>query len=198
MADEFVPYPQPTEDARAVDYTFSAAELAEIEKHVAKYPEKRSAVMPALWIAQEKFGVLSTGAIQLVATTLELPFAHVYGVATFYTMYLKRGIPEVPFHLVEVCTCFTCGECGGRELYDYAKDKLQADEHGMSDDKKFYLREAECLGACDTPTVVQINNKRMAFNVDNAAFDRLIENLRKGEELPYTPVPPKHWEMNKA
>lgn len=189
MADAFVPYPTPTEDARPVDYTFTAEEKAAIEGHVAKYPEKTSAVMPALWIAQEKFGVLSTGAIQLVADTLGLSFAHVYGVATFYTMYLKEGVPAERFHLVEVCTCFTCGECGGRELYKHAKEVLQVNEHGRSPDGKFYLREAECLGGCDTPVVLQINNRQMLYNADNAKFEQVVGQLREGQAPAFESVP---------
>jgi len=70
-----------------MEFSFSPEEIQEIEGHVAKYPgektAKKSAVMPALWIAQEKFGWLSNEAIKLVATTLDLPYAHVYGVASF-------------------------------------------------------------------------------------------------------------------
>jgi NADH-quinone oxidoreductase subunit E len=189
MADAFVSYPTPTHDAVAVDYHFSDAEKTEIERHVAKYPDKTSAVMPALWVAQEKFGVLSTGAIQLVADTLGLPFAHVYGVATFYTMYLKEGVPAERFHLVEVCTCFTCGECGGREVYKHAQESLQVNDHGRSPDGKFYLREAECLGACDTPVVLQLNNRRMVFRTDATKFDTVVAQLRRGETPALESVP---------
>ncbi len=184
-------YPQPTTDAHKVHYEFTPAEIAEVQKHVAKYPDKTSAVMPVLWLAQEKYGVLSTGAIQLVADTLGLPFSHVYGVATFYTMYLKRGVPEKPFHLVEVCTCFTCGECGGKALFDNAARKLNLDDEGFSADKQFWLREAECLGACDTPGVVQVNNRRLLMNVDDKKLDQIFTDLRAGNTPPFESVPAK-------
>lgn len=189
MAAESTAYPAPTHDQRAVDYTFTPAEITEIQKHVAKYPDKMSAVMPALWIAQEKFGVLSTGAIQLVADTLGLSFAHVFGVASFYTMYLKQGVPAEKFHLVEVCTCFTCGECGGRELYAYAQKMLNTDASGMSADKRFYLREAECLGACDTPNVVQVDNRRLCFNVTEQKLASIVEGLKADRQPAFESVP---------
>ena len=182
MAHDHVSYPQPQADEVAVQYEFTAAELEQIQRHVAKYPEKQSAVMPALWIAQEKFGVLSTGAIELVARTLGLSNAHVYGVASFYTMYLKRPVPQTPFHLVEVCTCFTCGECGGREVYEHAKKTLNLDAEGFSADKRFWVREAECLGACDTPTAVQVDNRRICFHTDTTKFDQLIAQLRQDQQ----------------
>ncbi|MCS6904584.1 MAG: NAD(P)H-dependent oxidoreductase subunit E [Bacteroidia bacterium] len=181
---DFIEYPQPQQDD--TQYEFSAEELAAIQKHIAKYPDKTSAVMPALWIAQEKYGWLPQGAIKLVADTLGLSFAHVYGVATFYTMYLKEYKAK---HLVEICTCFSCGECGGEELFAFAKKYLHLDEEGVSPDKLFWVREAECLGACDTAPVVQINNRRMRFNCDEKLFMQIIEDLKAGKEIPFISVP---------
>ena len=179
-----IEYPQAPADDRV--YSFTAAELAEIERHAAKYPERRSAVMPALWIAQEKFGWLSPGACQLVADTLGMSYAHVYGVATFYTMYLKEKHGS---HLIEVCTCFTCGECGGDQLIDYAKKKTNADENGRSADGKFWFREAECLGACDTAPVVQIDNDHYRHSVTPEKMDQLLAELAAGRTLDYELVP---------
>ncbi len=170
----------------AAVFTFSEQELQEIHRHVAKYPEKRSAVMPALWIAQEKFGWLSEGAVRLVAETLDLPFAHVYGVASFYTMYFKQAVPK---HLIEVCTCFTCSVNGGPETLAYVKKQLQADERGVSADGKIWTRAAECLGACDTAPMCQLSNRRYAHNLTPEKVDALIEKLRNDEEIPFESVP---------
>jgi NADH-quinone oxidoreductase subunit E len=184
MAEDKVEYPKAQQDT--TEYSFTASEIAEIQQHVAKYPDKMSAVMPALWIAQEKYGWLPQGAIQLVADTLGLSFAHVYGVATFYTMYLKENPAK---NLIEICTCFTCGECGGRELYDHAKKAIQADSKGAAPDKSVWVREAECLGACDTPVVVQVNNDKMYFNVDPKKFEEIVAEVRSGKPLTYESIP---------
>jgi NADH-quinone oxidoreductase subunit E len=186
MADEFIPYPQAQDDPN--EYAFTPAELAEIERHVAKYPERQAAVMPALWIAQEKWGWLPQKAIQLVADTLGLSYAHVYGVATFYTMYLKEN--RAP-NLIEVCTCFGCHISGGQACYDKLKARLKVDAHGISADRRFYLREAECLGSCDTSPVIQVNNRRLVHNVDDTKMEWMIEKLTKGEEIPYERIPLK-------
>lgn len=159
---------------------FSEAERAQIEAFCQKYPTRQSAVMPTLWLAQEKFGELSPPVLQLVAETLGMPYAHVEGVATFYTMYLTERKGR---WLVEICTCFTCGECGGRELWDYARQTLQLNENGVSPDKVFWVREAECLGACDTAPVLQIEGRRMVFSVTPEKFDAVIAKLR-AEQLP--------------
>lgn len=173
-----------------MEYSFSQEEIKEIERHVAKYPGEKtankSAVMPALWIAQEKFGWLSNEAIKLVATTLDLPYAHVYGVASFYTMYFKK---EVPKHLIEICTCFSCGEMKGKELLDYTKSYLECDAQGFSKDGKIWARAAECLGACDTGPVCQISNRRYRHKLTEEKLQAIIEKLRNDEELPYERIP---------
>lgn len=165
---------------------FSEAELARIEDMCRRYPTRQSAVMPVLWLAQEKFGALSPPVLRLVAETLGIPTSHVEGVATFYTMYLTERKGK---YLLELCTCFTCGECGGREMWDYLMQKLQLNDEGVSPDRLFWLREAECLGACDTPPVLQIEGRRMVFNLTPEKADQVIDMLRRGELPPFESVP---------
>ncbi|MEM9987079.1 MAG: NADH-quinone oxidoreductase subunit NuoE [Bacteroidota bacterium] len=169
-----------------LSYTFNEAELAEIRRHVGKYPDRKSAVMPALWIAQEKFGWLSEEAMRLVAETIDMPYAHVYGVASFYTMYFKKPVPK---HLIEVCTSFTCSIAGGPEMTDYAKQQIEADERGFGKEGKIWIREAECLGACDTAPMCQVTNRRYLHNLTEAKMDELIGKLRNDEEIPFESVP---------
>lgn len=169
-----------------ITYVFTESEKAEIQQHVDKYPDARSAVMPALWIAQEKFGWLSTDAIRLVAETLELPYAHVYGVASFYTMYFKEKMAP---NIIEVCTCFSCGETGGPEMFAFLKSHLEADDQGVSKDGKIWVRQAECLGACDTAPMCQINNRRYAHHLTEEKIKALVEKVRAGEEIPYEKIP---------
>lgn len=175
-----------SENGNPINYEFSAAELAEIDKHKAKYPDRRSAVMPALWIAQEKWGWLSKEAMQLVADTIDMPYAQVYGVATFYTMYFKKPVPK---HVFDICTCFACGEIGGQEVYQHAKKYLKCDENGYSEDGLFYVRHAECLGACDTGPVIQVTNRHYAHNLTKESVEKLIEDLRAGKEMTYKSIP---------
>ncbi|MEM7367483.1 MAG: NADH-quinone oxidoreductase subunit NuoE [Bacteroidota bacterium] len=168
------------------NYTFTEAEVQEIQQHIAKYPDHRSAVMPALWIAQEKFGWLPPEAIKLVAETINIPYAHVYGVASFYTMYFKKPVPK---HLIEVCTCFSCREIGGPEMLAYVKEQIGADDNGYGKDGKIWARSAECLGACDTAPMCQISNRRYAHNLTKEKVDGLINKLRNDEEIPYEKIP---------
>lgn len=161
------------------EYTFTEAEVQEIQGHIAKYPEHRSAVMPALWIAQEKFGWLSPEAIRLVSETINIPYAHVYGVASFYTMYFKKPVPK---HLIEVCTCFSCREVGGPEMLEYVKNQTASDE-------TIWVRAAECLGACDTAPMCQVTNRRYVHHLTEEKADSLIQKLRNDEDIPYERIP---------
>ncbi|MEM6628219.1 MAG: NADH-quinone oxidoreductase subunit NuoE [Bacteroidota bacterium] len=167
-------------------YTFTDEEKKAIQAHTEKYPDKRSAVMPALWIAQEKYGWLPNDAIKLVANTLDLPYSHVYGVATFYTMYLKKDVAP---NLIEVCTCFSCGEVGGPEMYHFLREHLEVDEQGKSKDGKIWVRQAECLGACDTAPMCQVNNGRYVHNLTEEKVKQIVSKIQKGEKLSYEQVP---------
>ena len=169
-----------------IEYIFTDEEIKEIQAHIAKYPDRRSAVMPALWIAQEKFGWLSLDAIKLVATTIDIPYAHVYGVASFYTMYFKKKMPK---HLIEICTCFSCLEVGGPEMMSYLKDHIKADENGVGEEGKIWVREAECLGACDSAPMCQVTNRRYVHNLTEEKINNLVKKLRNDEEIPYERIP---------
>ena len=173
-------------DQTVQEYSFTEEELKLVEKHKAKYPDVKSAVMPVLWMAQNKYQWLSSGAIQLVADTLGLSYAHVYGVATFYTMYYKKPVPK---YVMDICTCFACGEIGGQEVYEHAKEYAKADGNGFSEDGLFYFRHAECLGACDTGPVAQVTNRHYLHNLTPEKMEGHIEDLRAGKELTYQRIP---------
>lgn len=167
-------------------FQFTEEELIEIRGHQGKYPSIRSAVMPVLWMAQNKYGWLSKEAIQLVADTLDLSFAHVYGVASFYTMYFKQRVPK---YVLDVCTCFACGELGGDEVLKFAKEYTGCDENGYSKDGLFFFRYAECLGACDTGPVAQVTNRHYVHNLTKDSMKDLIDNIRVGRAPSFVSVP---------
>jgi NADH-quinone oxidoreductase subunit E len=167
-------------------YTFTDAEVQEIKRYMAKYPDPKSAVMPALWIAQEKFGWLSEGAMRLVAETIDMPYAQVYGVASFYTMYFKEQVPK---HLIEVCTCFSCYVTGGPEIYQYVREKIGADDRGFGQEGHIWVREAECLGACDSAPMCQLTNRHYVHHLTEAKVDDLIAKLSQDEPIAYEQVP---------
>ncbi|NDB85062.1 MAG: NAD(P)H-dependent oxidoreductase subunit E, partial [Alphaproteobacteria bacterium] len=96
----------------------SKAAMQEIDRWVAKYPQKKSAVMSLLLIAQEEHGYLSTELMDAVAQYLEMPYISVYEVATFYSMYKLE--PEGK-HTINLCTNISCKLRGSDEILTYFK-----------------------------------------------------------------------------
>lgn len=144
---------------------FSPEELQELEKIKAKYPEKQAALMPLLWMAQKKWGYLSIDVMRYCAYLLELPLAHIEGVANFYTMYFKKPMGK---NHIQVCTNVACMLNGGEEIYNKFKEKLQIDNNEVTQDGVYSLEEVECMGACGSAPVVVVNEDFYEhFNIDN-------------------------------
>jgi len=172
---------QPPDPAGAIpqkELVFSAEELEQIDAYRAMYLKPQGAVMRVLWMAQEKFGYLPPEVIQLVADTLELPYAHVYGVATFYTQYYKEPVGK---YVLDVCTCFACQVVGGYDMLHHLCERLNVEEGGTSEDGLVTLRQAECLGACGSGPMLQVANGPYVYNLTPERLDALLEGLKKGE-----------------
>jgi len=122
---------------------FSADARNKIAVACERYPSKKPVVMMALHLAQKEFGHLSDDALRLVATTLDLPYAHVYGVATFYTMYRRHPGGTTT---IRMCTNISCMLRGGYEVLEAFENKLEL-KKGESN-KQFTLVEEECIAAC--------------------------------------------------
>lgn len=127
-----------------------------LEKILSRYPDKRAALLPVLQMAQEIRGHLSPETFDRVAEVLELPPAYVRGVATFYTMY---NLQPLGTHLIQVCTNISCNLCGADQVLESFLEHTGTELGEVSEDGRFTVLEAECLGACGFPTVVQINEK---------------------------------------
>ncbi len=157
---------------------WTSEEQALVDRFKAQYPTTQAAVMKTLWLAQEKFGWLAPEVLGLVADTLALPRAHVYGVATFYTQYYKHDLGT---HVLDVCTCFTCQVCGGYDMLHHLEKKLGIHAGETTPDGLFHVREAECLGACGSAPMLQVTNKEYVHNLTKEKIDALIDGLRAGE-----------------
>ncbi|MCS7012802.1 MAG: NAD(P)H-dependent oxidoreductase subunit E [Chloroherpetonaceae bacterium] len=152
---------------------FTEEDKRKIQEFIARYPAKESAVMPALWYAQEKFGWLSIEALNLVADTIPMPRADVYGVASFYTMYWKKPMGKT--HLA-ICTNISCMLCGAYELYNYIKKTYRIGNGEVTPDGLLSLEEAECLGSCGTAPAMQVNNYEY---VENLTLEKLKAFLKE-------------------
>ncbi len=156
-----------------MEIKFNETELQEVQTHIQKYPSKKSAIMPVLWLAQKKFGWLSKEVMIYVGELLDLPYSHVYGVATFYTMYFKK--PMGKFH-VQVCTNVSCMLLDGDKIYDHVSNKLGIKHNEATADGKYSLEEVECMGACGGAPMIVINED-FYENVDISQVDKIIDSL---------------------
>lgn len=154
--------------------TFTQEELATITALKAKYPEPKAAIMPVLWMAQKKWGWLSEDVMKHVAGVMDLPYAHVLGVASFYTMYFKKPMGR---HHVQVCTNVSCMLRGGEQLYAHAKQRLGIGHNQATDDGTFSLEEVECMGACGGAPMIAINEK-FYENATASQLDSLLDACR--------------------
>lgn len=168
-----VPYQRAERDPDAA--LFEGAHAERLKTILSRYPNKRAALLPVLALAQEIRGHLSQEAMERVAEVLELAPATVRGVATFYTMYNKRPVGR---HLIQVCTNVGCNLCGGQAVFDAFLEQTGTEAGQVSDDGEFTVIEAECLGACGFPTVVQINN-RYFENVEPEDVPAILARLKE-------------------
>jgi len=159
---------------------FEGAYRQRLDKILSRYPDKQGALLPALALAQEVRGYLSPDTMATVAAELALSPAYVRGVATFYTMYHKRPVGE---HLVQVCTNVACNLCGGDEVMQAFLAATGTEPGQTSADGKFTVIEAECLGACGFPTVVQVNEKYFE-NVTPADVPAILAQLAGASSAP--------------
>jgi NADH-quinone oxidoreductase subunit E len=127
-----------------------------IQEERAKYPEgSRSAVLPALRLAQEEHGWLSPDVMREVADALEVTPAFVASIATFYDQFNTQPVGE---HLVEVCTNVSCALYGAQQVLESFEAGLGCHAGETSPDGKVTLRTIECLGGCGWGTIVSIDH----------------------------------------
>src|SRR3954447_2117695 len=148
----------------------------EIERHIAKYPDRRSAAIPALADAQRLHGWCSPEAFVQVACVMRLTPAYLVAVASFYDMLDTQPVGH---KRVYVCTNISCSLRGGRKL-------LAELDEAIGDDPDVQVRGFECLGACDIAPMVSVDGVYVG-PVAPAEFDELARQIREGEE----PLPAK-------
>lgn len=168
------------------ELSFTEEELEEIEQIKAKFPTSKAATLQVLWVAQRKYGHVQPEVQKLVAETLDLPEAHVHGVASFYTQYYKE---ERGKHVLDVCTCLSCQLCGGYDILHHLEDKLGIKVGETTDDGMFTIEEVECLGACGYAPMLQVTNGEYVNNLTKEKVDKLIESLRDGKKPNFESMP---------
>ena len=162
-------------------------QLAVMESIIARYPRKRSAIMPLLHYGQSITGFVNNEAIEVIAQLLELETAEVTAVSTFYTQYKRKPVGE--YH-VGVCTNKLCAVMGGDAIFAGLKEHLGVENDGVTADGKVSLEHIECNAACDYAPVVMANWEFYDNQTVQSAKD-LVDSMRTGNPKPPTRGPNK-------
>ena len=153
---------------------FNKENLDTIELLKSRYPTKKALTLPVLWLAQDQFGWISPEVMTYVASLLELPVSHIYGVVTFYTMFNARPVGR--YH-VQVCTNVSCQLRGAEKLIAHVCERLNVARGETTSDKKFTVSEVECLGSCGTAPMMQVNDDYYE-NLSPEVLDEILAKLR--------------------
>ena len=169
-------------DNQPKEFNFSEENIKKIEDILKKYPKKnkKSAVMPLLYLAQrQNQNWIPLAAIKYIAKYLSMPYISVYEVATFYTMY---NLAPVGKNFIQVCTTTPCLIRGADKIVKICKEKISPNESEVSKDGNCSWVEVECLGACVSAPMVQINDDYYE-DLDEKSTIKILDSLIKNKPL---------------
>jgi NADH-quinone oxidoreductase E subunit len=146
----------------------------EAQRIVAKYDQKRAAMLTLLHLAQEEAGHVTPEVEAWVSKWTGVPLVHVHEVVTFYSMLRKK--PAGRCH-IRYCTSTSCVLQGGEKLLGYLKKKLGVEDRETAADGKFSLEEAECLCACEMAPMMQVGDDYHG-DLTEKKIDEILARIR--------------------
>ena len=166
--------PTPTTRPSTGPARFADAQLAEVRRLQALYPERQAALLPVLRMAQETFGFVSPEVEVYVAELFEMSPAHVHEVVTFYTLFFQQPVGR---HVISVCHNLSCSLRGAEDVVAYLQERLGVSAGETTPDGRVTLLRVECLCACEVAPMMQVDEEYVG-PLDRAAIDRVLEGLR--------------------
>ncbi len=157
-----------------MSFAFTPGRKERFQALLKRYPDKRSAALPVLHLAQEQEGYLSSETIAALARLLGLVPAELLDTVSFYTMFHTNPRGK---YLLQVCQTLSCSLAGADQLVDHLREKYKIKVGETTPDGKFTLLKVECLGSCGTAPVLQINDdyyERLSL----PKVDRILGKLR--------------------
>ena len=164
------------------EFKFSNENLKKVEEILKKYPDKnkKSAVMPLLYLAQrQNENWIPLAAMKYIANFLAMPYISVYEVATFYSMY---NLAPVGKNFIQVCTTTPCLIRGADKIVKLCKEKISPNENEVSEKSNSSWMEVECLGACVSAPMIQINDDYYE-DLDEKSTNEILESLINNKPL---------------
>jgi len=163
-------------DDQPKEFKFSTENIKKVEEVLKRYPDKnkKSAVMPLLYLAQKQNeNWIPLAAIKYIANYLGMPYISVYEITTFYSMY---NLAPVGKNFIQVCTTTPCLIRGADKIVKLCKEKISPNENEISDKINASWMEVECLGACVSAPMIQINDDYYE-DLDEKSTTEILESL---------------------
>lgn len=148
--------------------------IKEIKAKAAKYPRKKSAILPALTVAYKQLGYVDEEVYRAISKVIGIPHVEIAEAATFYTMFPKAPRGK---YLIQVCHNISCALLGADSLIGYLEEKLGIKKGETTEDKMFTLISVECLGSCSTAPMMQINHDYYE-NLTREKVDSILNDLK--------------------
>jgi NADH-quinone oxidoreductase subunit E len=162
---------------------FTTDNAAFADDIIARYPVKKSALIPLLHLAQEQDGHVTDDAMEHIAELVDVTPAEVLGTCSFYEMFKREPVGD---YVVNVCTNISCLLLGGEELLHHLEQRLGIKAGDTTPDGKFTLEDVECIAACTEAPCLQVNY-RYFHRIGNDEVDVLIDDLRAGKRAHEVP-----------
>jgi NADH-quinone oxidoreductase subunit E len=150
----------------------SEATTTRIVQLMGRYPHPRSALLPALYLAQEEQGYVSEETMAEIGDLMHLTAADVKSVASYYTMYFKKPIGR---HVVDICTNLACKSRNAQAVLDHVCKKLNVEPGSTTADGRFLVEEVECLGQCERAPMLEVDLEPYGPLNTPDAIDRALE-----------------------
>ena len=169
-------------DEQPKEFKFSTENIKKVEEILKRYPDKnkKSAVMPLLYLAQKQNeNWIPLAAMKYIANYLAMPYISVYEVATFYSMY---NLAPVGKHFIQVCTTTPCLIRGADKIVKLCKEKISPNENQVSEKSNSSWMEVECLGACVSAPMIQINDDYYE-DLDEKSANEILESIINNKPL---------------
>jgi NADH-quinone oxidoreductase E subunit len=148
--------------------------VVRIKEKVARYPRRKSGILPALTVAYRQLGYVDDDIYREISDVIDVPVVEIAEAASFYTMFPKEPTGK---YLLQVCHNISCALLGGESMIAYVEEKLGIKKGDTTDDGLFTLISVECLGSCSTAPMMQINQD-FYENLTREKLDAIIEDLR--------------------
>jgi len=158
-----------------MSYQFSESSEKRFLKLQTQFPDKRSLILPCLYLVQTEKGFVDTESMEYIAKRIGSPIelSHVYGVASFYTMYNRKQVGK--YH-IQICENISCYIMGNDDVTNHLCKKFGIKKGETTKDNKYTVTGVQCLGACGYAPMMQIND-RYYENLTLEEVDKIINSL---------------------